>query len=122
MTRSHRLATGLRQATSGLAELRLQIAAGRLFEALLKFDPNQPRVPAGTPEGGQWTTTGGAARQSRVAGKWDPGKYDECEAQYERDILQCRMVPWNPFCVDQAISRRTACMKGDPIPDFFHVL
>jgi hypothetical protein len=27
----------------------------------LKYEPNQPRVPAGNPEGGQWTDgTGGA--------------------------------------------------------------
>ena len=112
----------LRKAKSSIAALRLQIAARRLGRMLLKFDPDQPRVPAGSPEGGQWTETGGAPGQTRVAGKWDPNKYDVCEAQYETDIFQCRMVTWNPFCIDQAISRRTACMKGDPIPDLFHVL
>lgn len=55
-------------------------------------------------------------------GKWNQGNYEKCEAQYEKDIFQCRMMLWNPFCVDQAISRRTACMKDDPIPDFFHVM
>jgi len=29
-------------------------------DAVAKFDPNQPRAPAGTPEGGQWTDGGGA--------------------------------------------------------------
>jgi hypothetical protein len=55
-------------------------------------------------------------------GKWNQGNYEKCEAQYEKDIFQCRMMLWNPFRVDQALSRRTACMKDDPIPDFFHVL
>lgn len=31
-----------------------------LARAVKAFDPNQPRVPAGNPDGGQWTTTGGA--------------------------------------------------------------
>ena len=34
------------------------------------FDPNQPRVPAGNPDGGQWTSTGGGrgdTSDSRVA-------------------------------------------------------
>jgi hypothetical protein len=28
------------------------------------YDPNQPRVPAGNPDGGQWTSTGGTAGNS----------------------------------------------------------
>lgn len=32
----------------------------RMF-ARLKFDPNQPRHPAGHPQGGQWTTAGGSS-------------------------------------------------------------
>ncbi len=36
-----------------LLEIRYGIKAG--------FDPNQPRVPAGNPNGGQWTSTGGGA-------------------------------------------------------------
>jgi hypothetical protein len=30
-----------------------------LRDALQKYDPNQPRVPAGNPDGGQWTDGGG---------------------------------------------------------------
>ncbi len=36
-----------------LLEIRYGIKAG--------FDPNQPRVPAGEPNGGQWTSTGGGS-------------------------------------------------------------
>lgn len=32
-----------------------------------RYSPDQPRVPAGSPEGGQWTETGGAAGRSRTA-------------------------------------------------------
>lgn len=40
-------------------------AVGRRLRALeytvkSSFDPNQPRVPAGNPDGGQWTSTGGS--------------------------------------------------------------
>lgn len=33
----------------------------RDFNQVRKYDPNQPRVPAGDPEGGQWTDGGGGA-------------------------------------------------------------
>lgn len=31
------------------------------------FDPNQPRVPRGNPDGGQWTSVGGASPRIRIA-------------------------------------------------------
>ncbi|MGA7458272.1 MAG: hypothetical protein WBW51_13265 [Methyloceanibacter sp.] len=34
----------------------------RVFKA--NFDPNQPRVPAGNPDGGQWTSTGGGGEDA----------------------------------------------------------
>jgi len=37
----------------------------RLVRAVeAKFDPNQPRVPAGDPDGGQWTDAGGGTAES----------------------------------------------------------
>ena len=41
-----------------LDELRTQIRAERLRRALKAYDPNQPRVPAGNSDGGQWTSGG----------------------------------------------------------------
>jgi hypothetical protein len=38
-------------------ELEAALARRRLEEA--KYSPNQPRVPAGDPRGGQWTDRGG---------------------------------------------------------------
>jgi len=32
-----------------------------LRDAVKAFDPNQPRVPAGNPDGGQWTDGGGGS-------------------------------------------------------------
>lgn len=39
------------------AEARLYLATSRLKSALLegRYRPDQPRVPAGSPDGGQWT-------------------------------------------------------------------
>ena len=60
-------------------------ATARLKRANLtrKYDPKQPRVPAGNPDGGQWTDGGGAAsprssprrpaareRESSASGGW----------------------------------------------------
>lgn len=105
----------LRQIQYSIVADKLVRSARELFDRIEKYNPDQPRVPAGSPDGGQWTSNG-----SRVAGQWNPENYAKCELQYERDILQCRMMPWNPFCEDQALSRRTACMKDLPIPPFFH--
>jgi hypothetical protein len=54
-------------------ELQSTLGSRRLQLALLQgeqlgrngYDPNQPRVPAGNPDGGQWTSTG--ARRVRLA-------------------------------------------------------
>ena len=43
-------------------ELRAQIEAERTRRALKAFNPNQPRVPAGNPDGGQWTSGDGGGR------------------------------------------------------------
>jgi hypothetical protein len=39
-----------------LADLKFDLALRRIFR---KYNPNQPRVPAGSREGGQWTSGGG---------------------------------------------------------------
>jgi hypothetical protein len=41
----------------------------------------------------------------------------ECDAQYERDIFQCKMVGL-PECYAQAMERYKACLAGQPIPPF----
>lgn len=44
--------------SSVLADLRRLRAAVMASASLVKYDPNQPRVPAGNPDGGQWTSAG----------------------------------------------------------------
>jgi hypothetical protein len=99
-------------------DLKLELLAWRIFRLTAKFDPNQPRVPAGVSEGGQWTRVGGGSIEST----WDEKRRPQCDVQMESDLFQCRMMPRNPFCENQAMSRWVACMKGHPIPPLFHVM
>src|SRR5271155_736513 len=80
------------------ARLEIMKAISTLMsqEAAQKFDPNQPRVPAGNPDGGQWTGEDGQGSgqgASRLAARRiSPALLAECEEQYERDLEECRRV------------------------------
>ena len=98
-----------------------------------KYDPNQPRVPAGKPDGGQWTDTGGgdAGSAAERAGETSSAReriqeFDsarristdleaECWAQHVRGIFQCRMVGLRA-CYEQAALRYANCLVRLPIP------
>ena len=43
---------------SDVLALRVEIRFQRLLRALKAYNPNQPRVPAGNSDGGQWTSEG----------------------------------------------------------------
>ncbi|MCJ2015209.1 hypothetical protein [Methylobacterium sp. J-076] len=47
-----------------LSALKVQVAFLQCGLFLKTFNPNQPRVPAGEPDGGQWTNGGEAAQDS----------------------------------------------------------
>jgi hypothetical protein len=85
------------------------------------FNPNQPRVPAGNPTGGQWTDTGageftnGERNTLGSLRRISSDREAECEAQYERDIFHCRMVGV-PACYEQAALRYSNCLVGRQIP------
>jgi hypothetical protein len=109
-----------------------------LQERKAGFDANQPRVPAGNPDGGQWTRSDGApGPQYTDAGRFSdplvmsdanledrvrvairrisPTLEAECEAQYQRDIFQCKMVGLRA-CYAQAMLRLSNCLTGRPVP------
>ncbi len=58
----------LQDARSAIAEVKIALRQ-RLSATEVKFDPNQPRAPQGTPTGGQWTNTGGGSDQRTSARK-----------------------------------------------------
>ena len=50
-----------------------------------KFNPDQPRVPAGNPDGGQWTEGGGGINDPRVLSDADPDGIHPYE-QYSQNL------------------------------------
>ena len=51
--------TKLQQMRCDLAALNVELKLCKLAHLLRKYSPSQPRVPAGGPQGGQWTSGGG---------------------------------------------------------------
>jgi hypothetical protein len=49
-----------------LSDLKLDLVLQRLRR---KYSPDQPRVPAGNPDGGQWTSGGGSSARPAVQGR-----------------------------------------------------
>ncbi len=105
--------------------------ASLLIEAvkiIRKFNANQSRVPAGSPNGGQWIGNSGSTSNAPsfsgdltdIAGDIQSitSNLDEiCEKLYERDIFQCSMVGL-ASCYNQAMARFAACLRGQPLPPF----
>jgi hypothetical protein len=52
----------------GVRLAQLSVLASAQTRFIAKFDPNQPRIPAGQREGGQWTSTGGGGETPALAG------------------------------------------------------
>jgi hypothetical protein len=113
---------------SKLAAMRAELS---LLKAVLrseaKYSPDQPRVPAGNPDGGQWTNdndndvTGSTDLQPApyllAAGGKQSAAY--CWNQMQIDMLLCaslRPAPVNAACRAQANERYSACLAGKPIP------
>jgi hypothetical protein len=102
-----------------LAAARFESAFLRYGQMLRKagFNPDQPRVPEGNSDGGQWTSEGGAAggQNDRLAARRRPGAEAECDAQLKRDTVICNLVR-TPLCWAQAMERYSSCLSGRPIP------
>jgi SCP1.201-like deaminase len=82
--------TRRRELQSTLASRRLQLALLQREQLGRKgYDPNQPRVPAGTPDGGQWTSTGASRLRLAMAGGLSLGPLGN---QFE--TVQPAAMPW----------------------------
>ncbi|MDP2801742.1 MAG: hypothetical protein Q8O26_07645 [Phreatobacter sp.] len=56
-----------------IADLRWDILVLKTALGLhRRYDPNQPRVPAGSPDGGQWTSGGGASPREMIRRRGTP--------------------------------------------------
>jgi hypothetical protein len=100
-------------------EARLEIA--KAIRALVardivqKFDPDQPRVPAGNSDGGQWTSEGESGKGNVVVAARSSRSEAECMAQYAKDSFICRTVG-TLLCWQQAAERLGACLSGRQLP------
>ena len=93
--------------------------------AVRKFDPDQPRVPAGSPIGGRWTSDGESSSVATTNAPATAGEAAlvtaartnqlECDRQYDFDIITCNLVR-SPLCYASAMERYAACLAGRPIP------
>jgi hypothetical protein len=117
------------------AALSVQFGVLKLQRQLKAYDPSQPRAPAGSPDGGQWTSGSGtvneatqgpdtgeargdlplSGREIQIATPISPERDRECEEQFDRDIFHCNMVGLKA-CYPQAHVRYAACLVGHPIP------
>jgi hypothetical protein len=104
--------------------LRLRWLAADLKLDLLRrqfartYDPHQPRVPAGNPDGGQWTSIGAAdlGERLRLVVRRRPASVEaECWRQYMQDKFICNLVQ-SPACYRQAMLRYANCLQGLPVP------
>lgn len=116
---------GLTRLRHDLEGLKSNVALLRLGRLLTKYESSQPRVPAGQPGGGQWTSgTGGETSVTGtgneqniiIAGKPLSRSQEEyCEQMHKRDLFQCGIVGLRT-CYEQAYLRVTNCLNGRQIP------
>ena len=117
------MANLLRSHVIGVSQSRqmsdLVAAFQQLSLTVRKYNPGQPRVPAGEPNGGQWAPAGAGAgdggAQLVASRRVSRSTEMQCDLQYQRDIFQCAMVSLRS-CYQQAAARYAACLRGDPIP------
>jgi hypothetical protein len=105
-----------------LAAMRVLVKALLLQHMSRKYDPNQPRAPAGQRNGGQWVDWD---QSKKVAGPYNEANRAKCEALYESDTFQCSFVASarnREACYEQAMVRHTTCMKELPIPGLIYYL
>ena len=88
-----------------LLETQIAIATLRAELHLKRFRPDQPRVPAGNRDGGQWVQVAAGVRRLSE---------DECDELYKKDTFHCNMVGL-ASCHQQAMFRYSDCLVGKTI-------
>ena len=89
-------------------EIKAQLSALRMKAALLRlrskanFNPNQPRIPAGNPDGGEWTDAAGAAGIGSAGGPESGTRVQQIIADRSGD------QPWSSHIVIERPDASTA--------------
>ena len=115
----YRIARLLARRATLQGKLSRAIFAHRL---LRKFNPDQPRVPAGNPDGGQWTSDGTDAETTSAIGdtiQLVAQSVQFCQNQLIIDNLKCNSIQpawYRAACRSQAMERYAACLVGRPLP------
>ncbi len=107
----------------------------KLFERVeRKYNPVQPLVPAGSSEGGQWTSEGGVGGTdtmsgatphifskpaTQIAARISPQRRAECEEQLRNDIFIFNTMRTRS-CWAQAEFRYSQCLIGGYVPPIYH--
>lgn len=97
-----------------------------------KYSPEQPRVPAGSREGGQWTGDGGGGSSGDLSSPAPGGESTagsgprvsqqlaaDCELIKRLDTFTCQSVRTRS-CWAQAAFRYSQCLIGGYIPPIYH--
>lgn len=111
------LSETLTQLSLAISDFKAAVAVRHLTNMLRKYRPDQPRVAAGVPEGGQWTSEGSSPARVAMARRFrlTPQLEQECEDQLAKDTFHCNMVGLAE-CHAQASVRYGACRTGRYIP------
>jgi hypothetical protein len=99
---------------SELLELKLWLMAIQIQRQIQKYREDQPRVPRGSPLGGQWTDDGNSEPVD-VAGRYDARRAAVCTAQQMKDEELCRGAK-GALCWSIAKERYAACTRNDYLP------
>jgi hypothetical protein len=110
----------IKTAAIKIAEIKADLALLRLRLALRAYDPDQPRWPAGQPDGGQWRPgDGNSGPNNRVAGRIKPGRQALCDEQMASDSDACRATQ-SQLCWSLVLPRYNACLRDEYIPPLLH--
>ena len=112
----------LRRLQYEISGVRVLLEMMRIGYLCRRYNPLQPRSPAGRPDGGQWVPWD---RGTGTAGLYNESNRTRCEAQYESDMFQCDFGlsgRSRAACREQAQIRYVNCMKDLPIPDLIYLL
>jgi hypothetical protein len=126
MTPLFSMHTELLRLRCAVATANFELKAKQLHRTIqAKFNLDQPRVPEGSPGGGQWTNGGDSeSLQERplatfAAARRRGNSEAFCETQFKLDTLHCNSVipTWRAaVCHRQAMERYANCLSGRQIP------
>jgi hypothetical protein len=106
---------------TALTNLETAVRRYALAQRKANFNPLQPRVPAGNPDGGQWTLEGSdtltpkilaIAKQLRLAAS--PASYQKCLTMCFPLLERPKPYPWSDINSNAFHKCMAECMRRNP--------